>query len=149
MSHKVRLPYQKLAPTAFRKLLELSNTMHECSLGRRLVDLIFLRVSQINGCGYCADMHWRDLIAQGSDARELNTLNAWRESPFFSERERAALEWSEVITASPAAASDEAYAALKRQFSEPEIAELGFAIAAINAWNLLNIGFRNPIPLNP
>src|SRR5690606_17244240 len=117
MSHKVRLPYQKLAPTAFRKLLELSNTMHECSLGRRLVDLIFLRDSQINGCGYCADMHWRDLIAQGSDARELNTLNAWRESAFFSERERAALEWSEVITAAPAAGSDEAYAAMKQQFS--------------------------------
>jgi len=148
MSHTVRLPYYQLAPAAFRKLLELSNTVHECSLGRRLVDLVFLRVSQINGCAYCIDMHWRDLMAHGADARELNTLAAWRESPFFDERERAALRWAEIITDIPASdAGDEEYAALRQHFSEKEVAELGFTIAAINAWNLLNVGFRNPIPL--
>ena len=149
MSQKVRLPYYQLAPTAFRKLLDLSNTMQECSLGRRLVDLVFLRISQINGCGYCIDMHWRDLIAHGADARELNSISAWRESPFFSERERAALAWGEIITSSPAAASDDTYAALREHFSETEVAELGFTIATINAWNLLNAGFRNPIPIKP
>lgn len=147
MSHAIRLPYYQLVPAAFRKLLELSNTLHECSLGRRLVDLIFLRVSQINGCAYCIDMHWRDLMAHGADARELNTLVAWRESPFFSERERAALRWAEIITHTPASeASDEEYAVLQGHFTEKEIAELGFTIATINAWNLLNVGFLNPVP---
>lgn len=148
MSHVVRLPYHELAPAAFRKLLELSNAVHRSSLGRRLVDLVFLRVSQINGCAYCVDMHWRDLVANGGDARELNTLGAWRESPFFDERERAALHWAELITRIPNSdPSDEEYAALREHFSETEIAELGFAIAAINAWNLLNVGFRNPVPV--
>jgi len=148
MSHTVRLPYYQLAPSAFRKLVELSSIVHECSLGRRLVDLVFLRVSQINGCAYCIDMHWRDLMSHGADARELNTLAAWRESPFFDERERAALRWAELITHIPASdAGDDDYAALRRHFSEKEVAELGFTIAAINAWNLLNVGFRNPVPI--
>ena len=147
MSHAPRLSYHQLAPEAFRKLLELSNTLHECSLGRRLVDLVFLRVSQINGCAYCIDMHWRDLMAHGADARELNTLAGWRESPFFDERERAALRWAEVVTRVPLSdPDDEEYAALRRHLSEKEAAELGFAIAAINAWNLLNVSFRNPVP---
>lgn len=148
MSHSARLPYFKLAPAPFRKLVELSDLLHDCSLGRRLVDLVFLRVSQINGCAYCVDMHWRDLMAHGADARELNTLSAWRESPFFDEGERAALRWAELITRTPESdASDEEYAALQQHFSETEIADLGFTIAAINAWNLLNVGFRNPVPL--
>ncbi|HLV29371.1 MAG TPA: carboxymuconolactone decarboxylase family protein [Burkholderiaceae bacterium] len=147
MSHAVRVPYFNLAPTAFRSLLQLSESVHNGALGRRLTDLIFLRVSQINGCAYCIDMHWRDLVAHGADPRELNTLAGWRESPFFSERERAALHWAELITAIPNSdASDEEFAALRQHFSDKEIAELGFTIAAINAWNLLNVGFRNPIP---
>jgi AhpD family alkylhydroperoxidase len=144
-----RLPYNQLAPKQFKGLYELSMTVHSCSLGKRLLDLVFLRVSQINGCAFCIDMHWSDLIKQDVSPRHLNALAGWREAPFFDERERAALRWAEIVTATPASdASDEEFAKLKAQFSDTEIAELGFAIATINAWNLLNVSFRNPVPVN-
>jgi AhpD family alkylhydroperoxidase len=147
MSMNARLPYYQLAPKAFQALLGLSGTIHNGLLGARLADLVFLRVSQINGCAYCIDMHWRDLVKQDADPRHLNTVAGWRESPFFSERERAALDWAEAVTSrSHHATGDEAFAKLKAHFSDAEIAELGFAISAINAWNLLNLGFRNPVP---
>ena len=108
---------------------------------------MLLRVSQINGCAYCIDMHWRDLIKLDADPRHLNALAGWREAPFFSERERAALRWAEIVNAIPHAdLSDEEFALLKQHFSDEEIAELGFTIAVINAWNLLNVSFRNPVP---
>ena len=148
-THTARLPYMKLAPKAFKALYELSTAVKIGTLGTRLVDLVFLRVSQINGCAFCMDMHWADLVKQDVDPRHLNTVAGWREAPFFSERERAALRWSEIITATPHGdANDEEFALLKAHFSDVEIAELGFAIAAINAWNLLNVGFRNPVPEN-
>lgn len=147
MTYPARLPYFKLAPKAFQGLVDLSSVVHKGALGSRLADLVFLRVSQINGCGYCIDMHWRDLIRQDADPRHLNAVAAWREAPFFTERERAALRWAEVVTAIPNGdASDEEFANLRANFSDVEIAELGFAVAAINAWNLLNVGFRNPVP---
>jgi alkylhydroperoxidase family enzyme len=94
-------------------------------------------------------MHWRDLIQQDCDPRHLNAVAGWREAPFFDERERAALRWAEIVTATPHSdASDEEFARLKAQFSDEEMAELGFAISAINAWNLLNVSFRNPLPQN-
>jgi AhpD family alkylhydroperoxidase len=142
-----RVAYTKLAPKAFRALYELSTTVKQGALGARLADLVFLRVSQINGCGFCIDMHWSDLIRQDADPRHLNAVAGWREAPFFSERERAALRWAEIVTATPASdASDEEFERLRAHFSDVEIAELGFAIAAINAWNLLNVSFRNPVP---
>jgi AhpD family alkylhydroperoxidase len=147
MSHTARVPYPKLAPKAFQALLTLSTTLHQSPLGLRLVDLVFLRVSQINGCAFCIDMHWRDLIKHNADPRHLNAVAGWREAPFFSERERAALQWAEIVTATPhSEASDEEFARLQQHFSDAEIADLGFAIAAINAWNLLNVSFRNPVP---
>jgi len=147
MTHTVRVPYFQLAPKAFKALYDLSLSVKKGTLGNRLVDLVFLRASQINGCAYCIDMHWRDLIQQDADARHLNAVAGWREAPFFSERERAALRWTEIVTATPHSdASDEEFAQLQAHFSEVEIAELGFAIAAINAWNLLNVSFRNPVP---
>lgn len=147
MTHAARLPYFKLAPKALQALLELSGAAKQGSLDIRLIDLVFLRVSQINGCAYCIDMHWRDLVKQGADPRHLNAIAGWREASFFSERERAALRWAEIVTATPNSdVSDEEFAALKKHFSDVEIAELGFAIVAINAWNLLNVSFRNPIP---
>jgi len=147
MAHAARLPYYNLAPKAFKGLLDFSNAVHGGTLDRRLLDLVYLRVSQINGCGFCIDMHWSDLIKNDADPRHLNSVAGWRESPFFSERERAALRWAEIVTNTPHSdASDEEFAALKAQFSDQEIAQLGFAIAAINAWNLLNVSFRNPIP---
>ncbi len=147
MTHTARLAYPQLAPKAFKALLDLSAAVHDGALGRRLVDLVLLRVSQINGCAYCIDMHWRDLIRHEADSRHLNALAGWREAPFFSARERAALCWAEIVNATPRAnASDEEFASLRTQFSDVEIAELGFVIAAINAWNLLNVSFRNPVP---
>ncbi len=149
MTHTARLPYPQLAPKAFKSLLDLSTAVQKGSLGSRLADLVFLRVSQINGCAYCIDLHWRELIRQDADPRHLNAVAGWREAPFFSERERAALQWAEIVTATPHGdASDEEFARLRTHFSEAEVAELGFAIAAINAWNLLNVSFRNPVPQN-
>ncbi|MES2685871.1 MAG: carboxymuconolactone decarboxylase family protein [Pseudomonadota bacterium] len=150
MTQAIRLPYFQLAPKAFDLLYKLSGAIRKDLLGARLVDLVFLRASQINGCAYCIDMHWRDLIRLGADPRHLNAVAGWREAPFFTERERAALRWAEIVTAIPHAdASDEEFAALKTQFSDGEIAELSFAIAAINAWNLLNVSLRNPLSEKP
>lgn len=148
-THAPRVPYYQLAPKSFQALLALSATVHNSSIGVKLVDLILLRLSQINGCAFCIDMHWRDLIKQDVDPRHLNALAGWREAPFFSDRERAALHWAELINATPHSdASDEEFAKLKAHFNDTEIAEIGFTIAAINAWNLLNVGFRNPVPEN-
>ena len=147
MTHTARLPYYQLAPKAFQCLLDLSAAVQKGPLGGRLVDLVFLRVSQVNGCAYCIDLHWRDLIGQGADTRHLNSVAGWREAPFFSERERAALRWAETVTAIPQRdPSDADFAELKKHLSDTEIAELGFAIAAINSWNLLNVSFRSPVP---
>ena len=111
--------------------------------------LVEIRASQINGCGYCIDMHWRDLIKLDADPRHLNAVAGWREAPFFSDRERAALRWAEAVTLIPQRdPSDEDFAELKQHFTEQEIAELGFVIANITAWNLLNVSFRNPMPEN-
>ncbi|RZL08996.1 MAG: carboxymuconolactone decarboxylase family protein [Rubrivivax sp.] len=146
-THTARLPYMKLAPKAFKGLYDLSMAVKAGTLGARLVDLVFLRVSQINGCAFCMDMHWADLVKQGAEPRHLNAIAGWREAPFFNERERAALRWAEIVAATPHSdASDEEYERLTPLFTEVEIAELGFAIAAINAWNLLNVSFRQPLP---
>lgn len=147
MTHPIRVNFPQLAPKAFKNLYELSMSVHDGLLGKRLVELVQLRVSQINGCAYCIDMHWSALIKQDMDARHINALAGWREAPFFSERERAALHWAELVNAIPHRdASDEEFAALKAHFNDAEIAELVFAIAAIRAWNLLNVAFRNPMP---
>ncbi len=145
--HTARLPYHQLANKAFMGLVSLSETVKKGSIGARLAELVFLRVSQINGCAYCMDMHWTYLVKDGMEPRHLNAVAGWREAPFFSERERAALRWAEIITATPHSdASDEEFALLKAQFNDIEIAELGFAIGVINAWNLINAGMRAPIP---
>lgn len=142
-----RVPYIQLAPKAFQSLLDLSQTLKKGVLGERLIDLVWLRVSQLNGCAFCIDMHGQDLLRQGLSPRELNAVAGWREAPFFSERERAALHWAEIINTTPNGdASDEEFARLSQQFSLAEIAELGFAISTIVAWNLLNVGFRQPLP---
>src|SRR5690606_21095 len=89
------------APANLKAMVNLSMTNRQSSIGERLFELVQLRVSQVNGCGVCIDMHWRDLIKQGADPRHLNSLAAWRESPFFSERERAALGWADAVNALP------------------------------------------------
>jgi AhpD family alkylhydroperoxidase len=150
MSHTARIPFFQLAPAHLQAMIKLSGTVKSGALGARLVELVNLRVSQINGCGMCIDMHWRDLIGQQAEPRHLNALAGWREAPFFSERERAALHWAEVVNAIPAKApSDADFALLQQHFSDAEIAELGYAIAVIRGWNVINVSLRNPIAQTP
>ena len=148
--HTARLPYHQLTPKAFMGLVNLSETIKKGPLGTRLAELVFLRVSQINGCAYCMDMHWHVLVKNGMEPRHLNAVAGWREAPFFSDRDRAALRWAEILNATPNSdASDEEFARLQAVFSEAEISELGFAVGVINAWNLVNAGMRAPIPEAP
>jgi AhpD family alkylhydroperoxidase len=147
MNTEPRVNYAKLAPQPHRTLVQLSHSVREGRLGKRLVDLVYLRVSQINGCAFCIDMHWADLIKLEVEPRHLNAVAGWREAPFFSERERAALKWAEIVTLIPQRdPSDDDFAQLKAHFDDAEIAELGFAIAAINGWNRMNVAFRMPLP---
>jgi AhpD family alkylhydroperoxidase len=150
MSHAARINLFTLAPSALKAMINLSQTVKQGSLGPRLVELVNLRVSQQNGCGVCVDMHWRDLVRQGADPRHLNSVAAWRESPFFSERERAALAWADAVNALPHRDdTDVAWPALREHFSDAEIAELGYTIAVIRGWNAINLSLRNPIPVEP
>ncbi|HEY9068511.1 MAG TPA: carboxymuconolactone decarboxylase family protein [Burkholderiaceae bacterium] len=150
MSHQARINYQELAPKPFKALFALSQSTHSSTLGKRLIDLVLLRVSQINGCAFCIDMHWADLLKQDVNPRHVNAVAGWREAPFFSERERAALNWAEAVTAIPQRdPSDADFAQLKAHFNDTEIAELGYVIGTINVWNLLNVSFRTPVPEVP
>jgi AhpD family alkylhydroperoxidase len=150
MTHTARIPFFQLAQPSLQAMINLSGTVKKSSLGARLVELVHLRLSQINGCGVCIDMHWRDLIKQECEPRHVNALAGWREAPFFSERERAALHWAEVVNAIPLKdPSDEDFARLQAHFTDNEIAELGYAIAVIKGWNVLNVSLRNQIPETP
>ena len=150
MSHTARISLLKHAPANLQAMINLSASVKKSSLGARLVELVNLRISQINGCGLCVDMHWRDLLGQGAEPRHLNAVAAWREAPFFSEREKAALRWAEIVNGQPHSdASDEEFARVREHFSETEVVELGYAVAAIKGWNMLNLSLRNPIPEVP
>jgi AhpD family alkylhydroperoxidase len=150
MSHVARITLFKHAPALLKAQINLSMSAKQSSLGERLVELINLRISQINGCGLCVDMHWRDLIRQGMDSRHLNAVSVWREAPFFSERERAALGWAEIVNSQPHGdTSDSAFARVREYFSENEVVELGYAVAAIKGWNMMNLSLRTPIPEVP
>ena len=145
-----RINFFQLAPANLKAMINFSASVKQSSLGPRLVEMVNLRVSQINGCGVCIDMHWRDLIKQGAEPRHLNAIAGWREAPFFSTRERAALAWAEAVNALPHRDdTDAVYLELREHFSENEIAELSYAIAAIRGWNAMNLSLRNQIPENP
>ena len=138
-----RIHYTKVSPGAYHPLVELEKYLHECGLEETLLLLIKLRASQINGCAYCLDMHWKDLRAIGESEQRLYSLDAWEESPFYTERERAALAWTEAVTrVSETHVPDDVYERVKKHFSEKELADLTVAIAAINAWNRLAIAGR-------
>lgn len=145
-----RINFFKLAPSSLKALIGLSGSVKQSTLGHRMVEMINLRVSQINGCGVCVDMHWRDLIKQGVEPRHLNAIAGWREAPFFDARERAALAWAEAVNALPHRDStDEVYPELSQHFDEEQIAELSYAIATIRGWNVINLSLRNQIPEHP
>ena len=138
-----RFEYSKVAPGTYRAMLGLEHYLHECGLEESLLHLVKLRASQINGCAYCLDMHWKDLKAIGESDQRLYELNAWEESPFYTDRERAALAWTEAVTkVAENHVPDDLYEKVRKQFSEKEIADLTFSIATINAWNRLAISAR-------
>lgn len=150
MEHQPALDYHALAPRAAKALATLSHTAAS-GLGPRLKELVQLRVSQINGCAFCIDMHWAALTKQGLEARAINAVAGWREAArFFDERDRAALQWAEAVNAVPhRVPSDEDLALMRRHFTDAEIAELTFAVGAIRSWNVLNASFRMPVPEVP
>lgn len=146
---KQRLPYTKLAAPAFQALLKASEAVHQSGVDPMLLELVFLRVSQLNGCAYCADMHAHDLLTRGEDPQRLNTLAVWREIAFFTAQERAALNWAERVTLlqQPDGDKDDAaFAQLQQHFNDSEIAHLSFAVAIINAWNRLGVSMRPQVP---
>ena len=112
-------------------------------LEHSLLRLVEVRASQINGCAYCLDMHTKDARAAGETEQRIYTLDAWRETPFFTDRERAALEWTEVVTlVAETRVPDDVFERVRQQFSEEELVELTFAVIVINSWNRLNVSFR-------
>ena len=138
-----RLDPRQAAPDAIEALLTLSGYVSHCGLEPRLPDLVTMRTSQMNGCAFCLDMHSRDARAHGETEQRLYLLDAWREAPLYTERERAALAWTEALTkVAETHAPDDIYAELGPHFSDGEVVRLSTAIAAINAWNRLAIGFR-------
>ncbi len=137
------IPFWSLVEEPVASLRAISAYLHHCSLDETLVELVFLRASQINGCAYCLDMHARALRQRGERQQRLDTLAAWREAPGFSARERAALEWTEAVTRlADRPVPDSLYEAARRAFSDKELAELTMAIAVINAWNRLCASLR-------
>jgi len=126
-----------------KAMLELSAQVSKSGLEKPLLDLVDFRVSQINGCAYCLDMHSKDLRAAGETEQRLYLLDAWRESPFYTERERAALAWAEAVTlVTEGHVPDDVFEQARAQFGEEELANLTLAVVAINGWNRLNIAFR-------
>lgn len=140
---ETRSDYAKAAPGGVQAMYKLHKYVEHSGLERSLLELVKTRASQINGCAYCIDMHTKDARALGEREQRLYLLNAWREAPFYTERERAALAWTEAVTLiSESHASDEHYAAARAQFSEQELVNLTMAIISINGWNRLAISFR-------
>ncbi len=141
-----RLDYPKASPGAMKVMLGMESYLAKCGLEPKLMELVKLRASQINSCAYCIDMHTKELRAKGESEQRLYLLETWREAPFFSEREAAALAWTEAVTRLPdGQVPDEAFEQARRYFSETELVDLTLAIVAINGWNRLNIGFRTVV----
>ena len=138
-----RIEYRKFAPEAMKAMLALESYLAHSTLDHNFLHLLKLRASQINGCAFCIDMHWKDARAGGETEQRLYGLDAWRESPYYTDRERAALAWTEAVTLiSSTHAPDEEFAELQKHFSEQEIVDLIYAIATINAWNRIAIATR-------
>ncbi len=140
-----RANYQKLSHSSFMALLGVEKSLAESPVDRKIIDLIKIRASQLNGCLFCLDMHSKEARDHGDRELRLIHLPVWRESSLFNEKEKAALEWAELLTKPGAhGAEDSDYEKLAAHFSEKEIADLTIAIAMINAWNRLGVAFRNP-----
>lgn len=140
---KERLDYKSASPGAFQAMLGIEKHVRQSGLEQSLLELVKMRVSQINGCAYCLDMHSKDARAAGETEQRLYLLPAWRETSFYTERERAALAWAEALTQLAGhEVSDELYEQVHRQFGDKAIVDLTLAIIGINSWNRLAIPFR-------
>ena len=138
-----RLNYGKVAPGVYDAMDALDRYLQQCDVEKSLIMLVQLRASHINGCAYCLDMHWKDLRTIGEREQRLYSLEAWRECPYYTDRERAALEWTEAVTRiADGHVPDAVYDAVRPHFSDKELADLTLAVATINAWNRLSIAAR-------
>nr|WP_316643633.1 carboxymuconolactone decarboxylase family protein [uncultured Roseateles sp.] len=148
--NEARLPWTQISSKSYQAMAGVSATLAKSSLGPQLVELVQSRVSQLNGCAFCLDMHTRILRETGEGWQRINSLSTWREVGLYSARERAALEWAEVLTRlADHGGQDTAFEALKLQFSDQEIVELSWTIALINGWNRMAIGMRAPVVEKP
>lgn len=142
---KQRINAYEKAPKAYKALFALGAYVHSSSIEKHLVDLICFRVSQINGCAYCLDMHSKDLRAEGETEQRLYMIDAWRESPVYTDRERAAFAWAEAVTnLHEGRVSDEVYNEAIAEFTETELVDLTMAVLTINNYNRINVAFRTP-----
>ena len=138
-----RFDYMTAAPGTYEAMRGLERYLQTSGLEASLVHLVKLRASQLNGCAYCLDMHWKDLRALGDTEQRLYSLDAWRECPYYSERERAALAWTEAVTLiTDGHVPDRVYDEVRGRFTEKELADLTLAVATINSWNRLAIAAR-------
>ncbi|HEX2011799.1 MAG TPA: carboxymuconolactone decarboxylase family protein [Roseateles sp.] len=151
MNTEPRLPWTHISPKAYQAMAGVNASIAKSSLGPQLIELVQTRVSQLNGCAFCLDMHARDLRKAGESWQRINSLATWRETGLYSGRERAALNWAETMTrlADEQDSRAAAFETLKLQFSDQEIVELCWAIAAINAWNRMAIGMQMPVLEKP
>ncbi len=141
-----RIDFYKVSPDAIKAMLSLEGFVNKCGLEKPLLELVKLRASQINGCGFCVDTHCSDARKAGETERRLYAVAVWREVPFFTERERAALAWTEAVTLLPEThAPDDVYQEVLKHFSEKETVDLTIAIIAINGWNRLGVSFRKAV----
>jgi len=141
-----RFQYSKAYPEAYKAMLALSQAVEKTALTPQLIDLVNYRVSQLNSCAFCLDMHSKDLRARGETEQRLYMISAWREAPhLYSDRERAALAWAEAVTRlEDGRVSDEVYEIARQEFSQAELVQLTLAIVVINGWNRFNVAFRTP-----
>ena len=142
----MRLDWNKTLPEGYSAMLGLQKVVDQSSIDHKLLELVKIRASQINGCAHCLDMHTKDAIAIGETEQRIHLLAAWREATFYSPRERAALDWCEALTQiSENNAPDRIYSEIESLFSPRELVELTLAIVVINGWNRLAVGFRSPV----
>lgn len=138
-----RLDYLQQSPELFKKFLDFSMSAKKSSIEAPVIDLVNIRASQLNGCGFCLDMHVKEATLRGERPLRLHHVAIWRESTLFAPRERAALAWTEALTQlSPLGVSDEVYQRVRAELSEREIVDLSYLVMTINAWNRINVAFR-------
>ncbi len=142
-----RVSFPKAAPDTYAAIRALDAMVRRSGLEPSLIELVYMRASQINGCAFCLDMHAKDARRHGETEQRLYVLNAWRETPYYSDRERAALAWTECLTRLPAdGAPDTVYQTLETNFTEAEIANLTALVGVINIWNRIAVGLSWPMP---